>query len=242
MTAEAPPDAADDDSDGARRRIRSFVLRQGRMTEAQERAFAQHWARYGLEVDEAPRDYDAIFRRRADRVLEIGFGNGEALRHAARNEPDRDFIGIEVHRPGVGRVLNSLAGDGSDNVRVYCHDAVEVLAQDVADASLGEIRIYFPDPWPKKRHHKRRLVQPAFAALLAQKLVPGGLLHLATDWQAYAEHMWDVLDAVPALRNEAGARGWFPRPAWRPETHFEARGMKLGHGVWDLLYRRQGDA
>jgi tRNA (guanine-N7-)-methyltransferase len=238
MTAEAPPDAADDDSDGARRRIRSFVLRQGRMTEAQERAFAQHWARYGLEVDEAPRDYDAIFRRRADRVLEIGFGNGEALRHAARNEPDRDFIGIEVHRPGVGRVLNSLAGDGSDNVRVYCHDAVEVLAQDVADASLGEIRIYFPDPWPKKRHHKRRLIQPGLVELVASRVREGGLLHLATDWLEYAEHMLAVLDASPSWRNTAGVGAYATHPPWRIETHFERRGVRLGHGVYDLLHAR----
>jgi tRNA (guanine-N7-)-methyltransferase len=222
------------------RSIRSFVLRQGRMTEAQERAFAEHWARYGLEPQGRLRDFDAVFGRRAERVLEIGFGNGEALRFAGRNEPERDFIGIEVHRPGVGRLLNALAADGTTNVRVYCHDAVEVLRDEIADGSLGEIRIYFPDPWPKKRHHKRRLVQPEFAALLAAKLRPGGLLHLATDWQDYAEQMWDVLDAEPRLRNEAGARGWFDRPAWRPQTHFEARGLRLGHGVWDLLYQRQG--
>jgi tRNA (guanine-N7-)-methyltransferase len=222
------------------RSIRSFVLRQGRMTEAQERAFAEHWARYGLDYQGRPRDFDAVFGRRAERVLEIGFGNGEALRFAGRNEPERDFLGIEVHRPGVGRLLNALAADAIGNVRLYCHDAVEVLREEIADGGLGEIRIYFPDPWPKKRHHKRRLVQPAFAALLAAKLRPGGLLHLATDWQDYAEQMWDVLDAEPRLRNEAGARGWFDRPAWRPQTHFEARGLRLGHGVWDLLYQRQG--
>jgi tRNA (guanine-N7-)-methyltransferase len=224
------------------RSIRSFVLRQGRMTDAQERAFAEHWARFGLEPSGSTREFDAVFGRRAERVLEIGFGNGEALRRAGVDDPERDFIGIEVHRPGVGRLLNALAADGTSNVRVYCHDAVEILRHDIADASLGEIRIWFPDPWPKKRHHKRRLIQPEFAALLAAKLRPGGLLHLATDWQEYAEHMWDVLDAQPALHNEAGARGWFDRPAWRPQTHFEARGLRLGHGVWDLLYRRVGSA
>ena len=224
------------------RSIRSFVLRQGRMTEAQERAFAEHWARFGLEPAGNARDFDTAFGRAAERVLEIGFGNGEALRRAGIDDPARDFIGIEVHRPGVGRLLNALATDGTRNVRVYCHDAVEILRNDIADASLGEIRIWFPDPWPKKRHHKRRLIQPEFAALLATKLRCGGLLHLATDWQEYAEHMWDVLDAQPALQNEAGARGWFDRPAWRPQTHFEARGLRLGHGVWDLLYRREGSA
>jgi tRNA (guanine-N7-)-methyltransferase len=222
------------------RSIRSFVLRQGRMTDAQERAFESHWQRYGLDPQAGLRDFDAVFGRARERVLEIGFGNGEALRFAGTNEPERDFLGIEVHRPGVGRLLNALAADGLGNVRVYCHDAVEVLAREIADDSLGEIRIYFPDPWPKKRHHKRRLIQPALAALLAGKLRPGGLLHLATDWHDYAEHMWDVLDAEPRLRNEAGPGGYFDRPAWRPQTHFEARGLRLGHGVWDLLYQRQG--
>jgi tRNA (guanine-N7-)-methyltransferase len=239
----APPDDESQASDGdalRSRAIRSFVLRQGRMTDAQERAFAEHWPRYGLDYTGSLRDFDAVFGRRAERVLEIGFGNGEALRYAGMHEPTRDFIGIEVHRPGVGRVLNALAADGTSNVRVYCHDAVEILRNEIADGSLGEIRIYFPDPWPKKRHHKRRLIQPAFAALLAEKLKAGGLLHLATDWQDYAEQMWDVLDAQPRLANEAGPRGYFDRPAWRPQTHFEARGLKLGHGVWDLLYQRQG--
>lgn len=223
----------------AARPIRSYVLRQGRLTPAQERAFAEHWARYGLEPSGAPRDFVAAFGRSAERVLEIGFGNGEALRFAAGNEPERDFIGIEVHRPGVGRLLNALADDGASNVRVYNHDAVEVLKRDIADASLAEVRIYFPDPWHKKRHGKRRLIQPQFARLLARKLAPGGLLHLATDWEPYVEHMWDVLDADPDFENRAGPRDWFARPSWRPETHFEARGLRLGHGVWDLLYLRR---
>lgn len=210
------------------------------MTEAQERAFAEHWSRYGLDPQGTPRDFDVVFGRSSERVLEIGFGNGEALRYAGANEPERDFVGIEVHRPGVGRLLNALAADGLGNVRVCAHDAVDVLRNEVADSSLGEIRIYFPDPWPKKRHHKRRLIQLAFSGLLTDKLRPGGLLHLATDWQDYAEQMWDVLDAEPRLRNEAGPRGYFDRPAWRPQTHFEKRGLRLGHGVWDLLYKHQG--
>lgn len=225
------------------RQVRSFVLRQGRFTPAQQRAFDALWPRFGLdyapaERGGAPRDYDLVFGRRAPRVVEIGFGNGEALRFAAQHDRARDYIGIEVHAPGVGRLLNALGQDGSDHVRVYRHDAVEVLQHEVADASLDEVRIYFPDPWHKKRHQKRRLVQPEFAALLTRKLRIGGRLHLATDWQDYAEHMWDVLDATEGLRNRAGARGHVPRPDWRPQTHFETRGQKLGHGVWDLLYDR----
>lgn len=218
------------------RQIRSFVLRQGRFTPAQQRAFDALWPRYGLDYAGMPRDFDAAFGRSAKRVLEIGFGNGEALRYAARQDPSRDYIGIEVHAPGVGRLLNALAEDGSDNVRIYHHDAVEVLNNEIADASLDEIRIYFPDPWHKKRHHKRRLVQAGFAALLVRKLAADGRLHLATDWRDYAEHMWDVLDATDGLRNRAGARGSVPRPEWRPQTHFETRGQRLGHAVWDLLY------
>lgn len=225
------------------RKIRSFVLRQGRFSPAQQRAFDELWPRFGLdytpeERDGRPRDYDAAFGRTAPRVVEIGFGNGEALRFAARQDPARDYIGIEVHAPGVGRLLNALAADASDHVRVYRHDAVEVLTHEIADGSLDEIRIYFPDPWHKKRHNKRRLVQPEFAALLVRKLRVGGRLHLATDWADYAEHMWDVLDVTTGLRNIAGPRGHVPRPEWRPQTHFETRGQKLGHGVWDLLYDR----
>lgn len=221
-----------------RRKVRSFVLRQGRFSPAQQRAFAESWPRFGLDYRAAPRDFDAVFGRTARRVLEIGFGNGEALRHAARHDLARDLIGIEVHAPGVGRLLNALAADGVGHVRVYHHDAVEVLEHEIVDGALDEVRIYFPDPWHKPRHHKRRLVQSGFAALLARKLAADGRLHLATDWHDYAEQMWDVLDATPGLRNRAGARGHVPRPDWRPQTHFETRGRKLGHGVWDLLYDR----
>ncbi len=224
-----------------RREVRSFVLRQGRFTPAQQRAFDEAWPRFGLDYTGAPRDLDATFGRHAPRIVEIGFGNGTALRHSARMDPARDHIGIEVHAPGVGRVLNALAEDGSDHVRVYHHDAVEVLEREIADGALDEIRIYFPDPWHKKRHNKRRLVQPTFANLLVRKLAPTGRLHLATDWQDYAEQMWDVLDTTRGLRNRAGARGHVERPPWRPQTHFETRGQKLGHGVWDLIYDRVDD-
>ncbi|WP_396615718.1 tRNA (guanosine(46)-N7)-methyltransferase TrmB [Lysobacter soli] len=225
-----------------RRQVRSFVLRQGRFTEAQQRAFDTLWPRYGLDYTGTPRDFDAAFGRSAPRVLEIGFGNGEALRFAAQHDHARDLIGIEVHAPGVGRLLNALAQDEAQHVRLYHHDAVEVLRNEIADGALDEIRIYFPDPWHKKRHNKRRLVQPEFANLLVAKLAPGGRLHLATDWQDYAEQMWDVLDATPGLVNRAGPRGSVERPQWRPQTHFETRGQKLGHGVWDLLYDRSRDS
>ena len=221
------------------RKVRSFVLRQGRFTDAQQRAFDELWPRFGLDYAGTPRDFDAAFGRSARRVLEIGFGNGEALRYAAQRDPDRDHIGIEVHAPGVGRLLNALAEDGAKNVLLYHHDAVEVLENEIIDGSLDEVRIYFPDPWHKKRHHKRRLVNPEFSALLVRKLAADGRLHLATDWQEYAEQMWDVLDATAGLVNAAGPRGHVPRPAWRPQTHFETRGQKLGHGVWDLLYNRR---
>ncbi len=226
------------------RKVRSFVLRQGRFTPAQQRAFDELWPRFGLDYQPvenpgSPRDFNAVFGRNAKRVLEIGFGNGEALRFAAQHDPDRDLIGIEVHAPGVGRLLNALAQDGSEHVRVYHHDAVEVLHHEIADGALDEVRIYFPDPWHKKRHNKRRLLQAEFANLIVSKLAPGGRLHLATDWQDYAEQMWDVLESTTGLVNRAGPRGSVPRPAWRPQTHFETRGQKLGHGVWDLLYERQ---
>ena len=224
---------------GLRRRpIRSFVLRQGRATEAQKRAFEQHWDKFGLQFTGQLRDFDSVFGRHAPLVLEIGFGNGEQLAFAAGNEPARDFLGVEVHGPGVGRLLNALAADGRTNVRLYQHDAVEVLRDEIADGALDEVRIYFPDPWHKKKHNKRRLVNAEFVAMLCDKLRAGGKLHLATDWEPYAGQMLDVCEAQPRLRNVAGARGTVPRPAWRRQTHFETRGQKLGHGVWDLLFEK----
>jgi len=220
------------------RRIRSFVLREGRMTPAQQRAFDEHWSRYGVDYHAAVHDFDVSFKRSAPRVLEIGFGNGEALAWASENDQARDFIGVEVHGPGVGRVMNALAARNANNVRLYKHDAVEVLEHEIAPASLAEVRIWFPDPWHKKRHNKRRLIQPEFAALLASRMAPNGLLHLATDWQAYAEHMREVMEAAPGWRNPLAPGAFADKPDWRIETHFERRGLKLGHGVWDLLYRK----
>lgn len=236
MSQSTPP--PNRDTPQALRRIRSFVLREGRMTPAQQRAFDAHWSRYGIDYRGEAQDFDSHFGRSAPLVLEIGFGNGEALAWASEHDPARDFIGIEVHGPGVGRLMNTLATRQASNVRLYKHDAVEVLQHEIAPATLAETRIWFPDPWHKKRHHKRRLIQPAFVALLASRMAPGGLLHLATDWQAYAEHMLEVMEAAPDWRNAIAPGQYAPQPDWRIETHFERRGLKLGHGVWDLLYRK----
>jgi len=221
-----------------RRTIRSFVLREGRITPAQQRAFAEHWARFGIDYIGAPRDLDALFGRRTPRVLEIGFGNGEALAWAGEHNPARDYLGIEVHRPGVGRLMNALAARDVRNVRIWNHDAVEVLRDEISEAALDEVRIWFPDPWPKKRHHKRRLIQPAFMELMTTRVKSGGLLHLATDWSQYASHMQEVLAAQPGWRLRTGESGESKRPEWRTETRFERRGLDLGHPVTDLLYDR----
>jgi tRNA (guanine-N7-)-methyltransferase len=222
-----------------RRAIRSFVLRQGRQTDAQKRAFTEHWPTYGLDYRGERRAFEQVFGRSNPLVVEIGFGNGEQLLYAAEHEPDRNFIGVEVHGPGVGRLLNGLAAGNFAHVRVYQHDAVEVLRNEIADAALDEVRIYFPDPWHKKRHHKRRLIQPEFVALLCDKLKSGGRLHLATDWENYAEQMREVCAAEPRLCSAVGDDAAIERPHWRRQTHFETRGLKLGHGVCDLLYRKR---
>ncbi len=208
------------------------------MTPAQQRALRRLWPRFGLE----PRgtlDLDACFGRRAPRTLEIGFGSGEVLLALAASEPGTDFLGIEVHRPGVGRVLMELDRQQLTNVRLLCMDAVEVLEHHLADASLDRVLLFFPDPWPKKRHHKRRLVQPAFVELVARRLRSGGTFHLATDWQDYAEHMLAVLEASDQFDNLAGPGRFSPRPGFRTLTKFERRGRMLGHEVWDLACRKR---
>ncbi len=220
------------------RAIRSFVLRQGRITAAQQLAFTRHWPRYGLDYTARKRDFAAEFGRVAPLTMEIGFGNGEQLLHSALTAPERDFIGVEVHRPGVGRLMNALAEQKLYNVRIYAHDAVEVLRQEIAERSIDEIRIYFPDPWHKKRHHKRRLIQPAFLGLLAARVRGGGRLHLATDWTDYAEQMRDTLGAATDWRIDPEHTDPRQRPPWRIETRFERRGLGLGHEVWDFVYRR----
>jgi len=218
--------------------VRSFVVRAGRMTAAQERAWRELWPRYGIETGSEPLDLAALFGREAPRTLEIGFGNGETLATLAAAHPERDYVGIEVHRPGVGHLMLRAAEFGLGNLRIVCRDAVEVLEQCIAPGSLDEVLLYFPDPWPKKRHHKRRIVQPRFVELVASRLRSGGVLRMATDWQPYAEHMLAVASECAALRNAAADGGYVPRPDSRPVTRFERRGQRLGHGVWDLAFRR----
>jgi len=216
--------------------IRSYVLRQGRYSPAQQRAVAELMPRYGVPYQAAPLDFEALFGRKAPVVAEIGFGMGETTARIAAECPGTDYLAIEVHAPGVGSLLRQIGEGSLANVRIVRHDAVQVLRDMVAPASLAAIHVFFPDPWPKKRHHKRRLLQPDFVELAASRLAPGGRLHVATDWQEYAEHVLAVLLASPRLRNTA--QGFAPRPAYRPETKFERRGVKLGHGVWDLLFTR----
>jgi tRNA (guanine-N7-)-methyltransferase len=220
------------------RTVRSFVVRGGRMTAAQERAWQELWPRYGIEAAEGPLDLARVFGREARRTLEIGFGNGETLLALAAAHPECDFLGIEVHRPGVGHLLLRAQALGIGNLRVICRDAVEVLRDGIPAASLDEVLVYFPDPWPKKRHHKRRMVQPEFLALVASRLRPGGVLRMATDWEPYAEQMLAVGSACPALVNESTQGDYVPRPDSRPVTRFERRGERLGHGVRDLAFRR----
>lgn len=221
-----------------RRPIRSYVRRSARTTRAQRSAIERYWSDFGLPA-EGRLDLDAVFARHAPRVMEIGFGNGETLVTLARAHPQRDYLGVDVYEPGIGRLLAAIAAADLGNVRVIRGDAVEVLRDAIAPDSLDAVLVFFPDPWPKKRHHKRRLVQPAFVALVASRLVPGGIVHLATDWQSYAEHMLAVLEAEDALVNTAGQGNFFTGPTERPVTKFEQRGKGLGHGVWDLRFRRR---
>lgn len=221
------------------RKIRSFVRRAGRITAAQERALDELWPRFGASAT----TLGEFFERPAAKTVEIGFGNGENLLALAVANPDRQFLGIEVHRAGVGHLLLCAAQAEIENLRVVCDDAVEIFEHAIPPDSLDRVLVLFPDPWHKKRHHKRRLIQPDFVKLVVSRLRIGGVLHLATDWQPYAEHMRTVLDAERALRNLANdPSGYVPRPAWRALTRFERRGHRLGHGVWDLAYERDTEA
>jgi tRNA (guanine-N7-)-methyltransferase len=223
-----------------RRTVRSFVLRAGRITVAQSRALEELSSRYIVEGT-GPLDFQAIFGRHARRIVEIGFGHGENLIALATAAPDIDFLGIEVHTPGVGKVMLEAEAAGLRNVRIVCRNAAEVFTKQILDDSCDEIQAYFPDPWPKTRHHKRRLIQGPFVELVTRKLGPGGVLRIATDWQDYAEQMLIVLGASPALENlAASGNGYCERPANRPITHFERRGTRLGHSIWDLAFRRRG--
>ena len=227
------------DTQPAPRRIRSFVRRAGRLTRAQARALEALWPAYGLDTGDDPLDLAAAFGREAPRILEIGFGDGECLAELAARHPDRDYLGIEVHEPGVGHLLLALERNGTDNVRCIARDATEVLPL-IPPRSLRGVHLFFPDPWPKKRHHKRRIVQPAFLESVGRVVAPGGYLHMATDWEPYAEHMLAVGNAAPGWKNTSPDEGYVSRPDTRPETKFERRGQRLGHTVRDLVFRREG--
>ncbi|HEX8979824.1 MAG TPA: tRNA (guanosine(46)-N7)-methyltransferase TrmB [Parasulfuritortus sp.] len=229
MTEPLPPEQA-------RRSVKSFVLRAGRMGTGQARALEEYGPRFLIPYQPAPLDLDAAFGRVAPKILEIGFGMGDSTATIAASLPGNDYLGVEVHTPGVGALLKRIGEGNLSNLRIIQHDAVEVLEHMIADASLDGIHIFFPDPWPKKKHHKRRLIQPTLVAKLASKLKPGGYLHLATDWEHYAVQMLDVLSGERTLANTA--KDYAPRPDYRPLTKFEKRGLKLGHGVWDLIFRK----
>ena len=223
--------------DSLRRTIRSFVRRAGRVTAAQQRALDALWPRYGIEP-QGLLDWADCFARRAPVILEIGFGNGEATASMAAQDPGRDYLAVDVHRPGVGALLIRAEGLGLSNLRIACMDAKELLQYHIKDASLQALYLFFPDPWPKKRHHKRRLLQAEFVELVTAKLEVGGRLHMATDWQDYAETSLAILEQASGLINVAAKGQYSARPSYRPETKFERRGQRLGHGVWDLIYER----
>ncbi|MEQ5839471.1 tRNA (guanosine(46)-N7)-methyltransferase TrmB [Paraburkholderia acidicola] len=231
------PEAAETPEALRLRRIRSFVTRAGRVSTGQRRALDELGPRFVVPYMDTQLDWNAMFGRKAPRVLEIGFGMGATTAEIATHRAGDDFLGVEVHEPGVGALLKLIGEQNLTNIRIIQHDAVEVLEQMIAPDSLDGVHIFFPDPWHKARHHKRRLIQPKFVALLASRLKPGAYLHCATDWQNYAEQMLEVLGAEPALANTAD--GYAPRPDYRPVTKFERRGLQLGHGVWDLVFRRQ---
>lgn len=235
-TPPSPPDSAPGDV-AHPRAIRSFVRRTGRTTTGQAKAFTELGPRFLVAYQPQPLDFEAAFGRAAPVVLEIGFGMGEATAHIAALMPEKNFLCCEVHDPGVGALLKRIGEQGLGNIRIVAHDAVEVIDHMVPEDSLAGVHIFFPDPWHKLRHHKRRLIQPALVARLASRLQTGGYIHCATDWQEYAQQMLEVLGAEPLLANTAEA--FAPRPHYRPLTKFENRGLKLGHGVWDLVFRRR---
>ncbi|MGB1058487.1 MAG: tRNA (guanosine(46)-N7)-methyltransferase TrmB [Ketobacter sp.] len=222
--------------DQPQRRLRSFVRRQGRMTEGQSRAMETLWQDYGLDLRQGLLNSTELFGNDGPVILEIGFGDGVSLLQMAQAAADSNFIGIEVHRPGVGKLINDAHHAGVTNIRVFCEDAIDVLQQCIADNSLDGVQLFFPDPWHKKRHNKRRIVQAEFAQLVRTKLKVGGYFHMATDWEPYAEHMLAVMSAADGYENQAGAGQYSPKPDYRPVTKFERRGERLGHGVWDLVF------
>jgi len=225
-------------TDPTHRNIRSFVLRKGRLTTAQQHALDELWPIYGIKKGEAFLNFEDYFDRPADVILEVGFGNGESTWQMAQREADKNFIGVEVHEPGVGHLLMALEEHGISNIRIACEDAVTFIRHRIAPASLAGVRIYFADPWPKKRHHKRRLIQADFVSLLARCMARDGILHLATDWQPYADHILEVMQSSPDFVNLSVDGDYCEQPGWRPSTKYEERGKRLGHQVRDFLYRR----
>lgn len=221
-----------------KRQIRSFVMRTGRMTESQKNAFDSHFAKYGLSISDGKLNPQEVFNNTNPTVLEIGFGMGDSLIEMAKVSPELNFVGIEVHTPGVGRLMHRIESEGLTNLKAYSEDAVEVIDQCIADNSLAKVQVFFPDPWHKKKHNKRRIIQGPFVQKLRSKLEVSGVLHLATDWENYAEQMMEVMSAAEGFKNLQGEGNFSERPSFRPVTKFERRGQRLGHGVWDLLFER----
>ena len=222
-----------------KRSIRSFVLRQGRLTTAQQNALDNYWPEFGVDYSESLLDLNTLFCRNAPVTLEIGFGDGDSLLEQAKLFPKRNFLGIEVHRPGVGHLLNRIHQENINNLRVIHHDAIEVLAQQIPDDSLDCVQLFFPDPWHKKKHNKRRILQQSFIDSVRNKLSVNGKFHMATDWQHYADHMLKEMECAEGFNNDAGKGNFSGTKLTRPQTKFERRGLKLGHGVWDLVYSKQ---
>ena len=226
-------------TDKIKRTIRSFVRREGRMTSSQKQALENLWPSFGIEPENGVIDFEILFGRNAPVVFEIGFGMGDSLANMALLYPEKNYLGIDVHRPGVGNLLKKIEENNITNIRIMCSDAVEVLKNNIAAESLDAVYLFFPDPWPKKKHHKRRIVQPAFVQLIRSKLKNGGVFHLATDWENYAEHMVEVMQSAEGFENKGNESGFIERPDYRPLTKFENRGIKLGHGVWDILFEKK---
>jgi tRNA (guanine-N7-)-methyltransferase len=221
------------------RKIRSFVRREGRLTTGQQHALDTLWPKYGIDMSDTALDLGSIFGNEQPVILEIGFGNGDSLAQMAKGNPGLNYLGIEVHRPGVGHLLYLIEEQDIENLRIMSEDAVEIIRNQIPEQALTGVQLFFPDPWPKKKHHKRRIVQPEFVKLLASRLKPGGFFHMATDWENYAEHMLEVMSAAEDFENSTKEGDFIPRPDSRPLTKFEQRGQRLGHGVWDLLYIRK---
>ncbi|MFV9615493.1 MAG: tRNA (guanosine(46)-N7)-methyltransferase TrmB [Gammaproteobacteria bacterium] len=234
-----PADSQSDENIKKRRPIKSFVLRQGRLTGAQQHALDKHWLTYGIDFSEQVLSFNKLFNKQNEVIVEIGFGNGESLLQQAKNQPETNFIGIEVHGPGVGHLIHLANSENIHNIKIIRHDAVEVLKHQLADNSLLQLQLFFPDPWHKKRHQKRRIINPAFIQLAHKKLKTGGFFHMATDWQHYAEQMLAEMDTAEGFLNTSGSGNYAKNQGARCESKFERRGLKLGHGVWDLIYEKK---